>query len=164
MAEVEFNWAKISVGDSARKTWEAAFRVNKTNALAYATAADEAARLATVVGTLLNRAANLMRGSVRSKGVEFEVKTSPFAFPAVSAKVWGTNKFVISHLSGLDAYTQTLPTADLDAVTMESDGITVNTTSTGTDEVKDFITSFNAIVLSKNGTSTSVQKIKVNDE
>jgi len=161
MAETEVGRASVEVGDSAGHLASASFRVTPAKARLYFAAADAAARLATDVGKLLNRAllitqANATTGWKRRQ-VQIEWVSDAFVYADESAGIYNSNRWKVTGSTtnnGVPAIdTVYVPEYLISGVVMESDGISADLSDP---PVSDFVTEFVNTALSKYGTAFSV--------
>jgi len=161
--------AFTGVRDSAGKYAEFAVRVGAADAQAYVAAANDAARLATDVGILLNTVEVLFIGgdsAVEKRGVRTEAVNDGFTPVDPEAEIYNSNKLNVHYtafVGGLNrGFIITIPQRDPADYTVNTDGITV--TQGLSDAIDNFVTAFSNTGLSLYGTAISpVMTIDVND-
>lgn len=155
-------YLSLSVIDSARKVSNVRLQIDPTEGAAWLAAADAPARALTDVGVFMTRIAAMSRGNVWAQGVYMEDVDDARAIPSEDAHIFNFDKFTVGYKAGLDNYVMTVP-ARQNTFDMNSDGVNVNTGAGATPAVTDFITSFEALIVPKNGqTPADIQYIKVN--
>jgi hypothetical protein len=116
---------------------------------AYNAAADDAARDATLIGTLITKENALTKGVHYKVDVGFSYVDSAAIPPTVSDNAFAFDKFGISFSADGEYYVSSIPARLMTAVDMSSDGITVNTGTGATTETTGYIAAFNGVVLSE---------------
>lgn len=155
-------YLSLSVIDSQRKVSNVRLRVDPTEGANWLAAADATAREATAVGQLMTRILALSRGNVWSHGVIMEDVDDTRTPPNPGDDVYNFDKFTVGYKAGLDNYVMTIPARET-TPNMNSDGVNVLIDSGASASVTDFIASFEALVIPKNGeTPPDIQYIKVN--
>jgi hypothetical protein len=170
MADAIVPIAFTGVRDSANKYSEFAIRVGVADAQAYVAAANDAARLATDVGVLLNTVEILFLGgdtAVEKRGVRYEAVNDGFTPVDPEAEIYNSNKLNVHYtafVAGLNrGFIVTIPQRDPADYVVNTDGITV-TQGLG-DAIDNFVTAFSNTGLSLYGTAISpVMSIDVNDQ
>lgn len=168
MAEVPVYYAKVTVGDSAKKMSTVSLRVDETDAKAWFAAADTAARAATKVGLLQAAVFDLVMSSQQySFAVEGEMINDAFVYPSLESNAFNSNKLNVSYkttLGGLPRNLEfTIPQREPSSFQMESNGINIVLTDGG--DVQDLVAQVLDTMLSSYGTAvTAVNEITVNDQ
>lgn len=168
MAEVPVYTAYVTVGDSAKKMSSVEARVSAVDAKAWIAAADQTARDATAVGTLLSAFFTLMMSSqYYAKGVRSEMVNDAFVYPTPDAEAYNSNKLKISYKTSLNGLPRnlefTIPQREASSYTLESNGINVSLTAQT--DIPDLIVQILATMDSLYGTAiTAVNEITVNDQ
>jgi hypothetical protein len=133
-------------------------RIKEVSAQAYINAADSAARSASSVGTLIHQTNLLTLGTPMSWGISFDVEETTAVPPLVSDAAYPFDKFAVSLLAAGENSQVTIPARDMSVVTLETDGITVQTGAAIPD---DWITAYEAIALDEDLNSPTVERIFV---
>jgi hypothetical protein len=134
-------------------------RITAAAGKAFVAAADDAARLASSVGSLVTKTNALSLGVPIAWGVKYQVVDGSADAPAADAGVYPFDKFAAQLAAGLDNYQITIPARKDSAVVFESDGVSLDLTDGA--NVQDWIVAFEAIALGKNGTTPSVERMFV---
>jgi len=130
----------------------------------YLAAADDAARAATAAGVLVAAADALTLGIPLRVTVGSDFVDNAAVPPDADQFVFPFDKFGISFRADGENYVSSIPARDDSAVTMSSDGISVIITSPGfSAQIDDFITAFEAIVLSEEGAAATITQITITD-
>ena len=159
MALVDQYHAFVKFGDSRQKITEVRFRVPTTEAQTYINALTQILKDATEVGQMLLSFEDLSAGTMIGKGVELVTIDDAAAFPAPDDNVYNFDKLLVSYKASGVGYNITIPSRDDDAYTVATDGVTVILADGAA--VEDFVTRFNALVLSKYGVQGTVEEITV---
>jgi len=163
MAQVVKYRAGMSVGDSKNKLASIEWNINVTMFTAYSGAADQAARLATPVGTFMAGIEGLTACNVFERRVFKVIEEDAAVFPADSKMVFNFDKITVAIKAGVDNYTLTIPGRDNSVIsTGMVDGIINIETGTRTAEVDAFFTSLANGYIAKNGSQGIIQKMYVN--
>jgi len=159
MALVDKYYAFVTFGDSQKKEFTVQFRVPTTEGQAYITAVTQILKDGTEVGQMLLSIEDLAEGTFRGKGVKLVTEDNAIGFPAPDDNIYGFDKLLVSYTADGHSYTLSIPTRDDAVYEVASDGVTVILDSPT--ETADFVTRFNALVLSSYGVQGTVQKITV---
>lgn len=151
--------AEITVRDGVGRDSTVQFYVPEATAKLYFAAADKAARDATAIGTLFTDVMACMSGAEVQRKVWVEDLTSPVTNP--SDDVLRGNKIAVGYQAAGRNYTFTIPTRNPASYTQKTDSIEIDLAAAG--DFADFVTQFNAVCLSVNGTAATVTKAKLND-
>jgi hypothetical protein len=157
--QIEY-WAGIAFGDSLNKLIDVSWRVNATMFNAYNGAADDAARLATPLGTFMAGIEGLSECNVFERYSRKQYVQDTASFPSDAAAVYGFDKISVGYKSLGDNYTMTIPGRD-DAAYTAIDGKIIIAVGDRTTEVDDFITAMANGMIAKNGGQPVVQKMYV---
>lgn len=169
MAEVPTYIASVQFGDSAKRLGSASFIVSAADAQAYIAAANAAARLATDVGVLLDRAVKITRATGQNYWKKYSLQADfindAFLYPGAEDGIYITNRWKVTFSTtnaGIPAVDSLyVPEYLITGVVMESDGISANLDDA---PVSDFVSSLLATGLSKYRTAiTGVLSIQRND-
>lgn len=135
-------------------------RVTSAAVTAYNGAADDAARAATTIGVLITAYLNLTKGVLKSVSAGFEYDQN-LAPPANTVGAYEFDKFLVSarDTSTNVATKSSIPARDLTNVTLGDDAVTV-VLADGAD-VADFVSAYNAIVLSEDENAVAIQRMIV---
>lgn len=156
MAMQERYIGKLALIDSTGKSSTIEVRITSTAATEWLTAVG-AAKDATALGTFFTRAAAMSGATDYQQSVELVREDDAASLPGDG--VFNFDKFAVSYKAGLDNYTLTIPARLLSAVSLADDGVTVVTGGAGA--VDNFISSFEGVVLAKNGAVPDVTKVRV---
>lgn len=170
MADQMVYEAFTTVKDSTGRSSTVTVRVSSTNGKAYVAAADDAARLATSVGTLLAAFEVLFLGgdsAVFERGVRTRAVNDGFSPVDPDAEVYNSNKINIHYSSVVSGITRgfllTIPQRDPADYTVSTDGVTI--VQGLSDGIDDLVTALSAVGESIYGTSISaVMTLDVNDQ
>jgi hypothetical protein len=126
----------------------------------YNGAADDAARAATTIGTLIDTYTALTTGVLEHVDAGFTYEQASVA-PAPDQPAFASDKFLVQSRDNVNAEANksSIPARDMADVVMESDGDTV-TLADGAD-VAAFVTAYEAIVLSQDLNPLTVRMISV---
>lgn len=116
---------------------------------AYNAAADDAARLATSLGTFLAAEEALTNGVLKKVDVGFAYVQDAVVPPAVSEGVFAFDKIGIQFTADGEFYTSSIPGRNMDAITLSGDGITIDLGAGASTEVTDYVAAFNTLILSE---------------
>lgn len=147
--------------DSRSQSSAVRVRIPKAKADLWYNAADATARAATDVGLLFNALNGLSSAYMYKTYVVLEDEQDAPAVPAPDSNIYNFDKLGVSFRAGLDNYSMTIPARSDANYTVNTDGVSVILGATGTAQVQDFVTRFQANVLAKNGGTPVVTKITV---
>lgn len=128
--------------------------VTAASVTAYNGAADDSARAATAIGELVAALENETHGVLKSVDAGF-VYVSNLAPPALGTAYYAFDKFLQSSRDVVTgrAVTTTIPARDMSGVTLAPDNVSIIIT---TEPYSDFVTAYEAIVLSDDSNALSV--------
>jgi hypothetical protein len=127
----------------------------------YLAAADDAARAATAAGLLIAAADALSIGVGVKVTVGSAFVDNLAVPPEADDFVFPFDKFGISYRADGENYVSSIPARNDSNVTVGSDGISVILGAGGTDEVQDFVTQFESIVLSEENAAATITQITI---
>lgn len=158
MALVDQYHAFVKLGDSRQKITEVRFRVPTDVAQIYINALTQILKDATEVGQFLLSIQDLSAATMMAKGVTLETVDDAAVFPDPQSSIYNFDKLMVSYTAQGFNYNLTIPSRDDTNYDVATDGVTVDLTA-GT--VDDFVSRFNALVLSKYGVQGTVTEITV---
>lgn len=159
MALTDFHYAFIKFGDSRGKITEFRFRVTAADSLAYFEAVTQILKDGTDLGQFLLSVEDLSACSMMGKGTMLVTEDDAVTFPLPNEDVYIFDKLGVSYHAGFDNYQITIPGRDSTNYQVASDGVTV--LQDAPQQVVDFISRFNGMVLAKNGVQGTVDQILV---
>lgn len=151
--------ASITVKDNANRPSTASWFVPFATAQTYWAAADKAARDATAIGLLFQKALACMEGVEVSRQVTLIDETDPYALPA-SGVVRG-NKIEVAGTGGGKPYIMSLPTRKAASYTLKANSIDIDITAPG--DFATYLTALEATAVDSNGNSINITKAYLND-
>lgn len=128
---------------------------------AYNAAADDAARSATLIGALQDARNALSIGVPLGMNVGFAYVDNAAIPPAANEFVFPFDKFGVSFRADGENYVSSIPARDDANVVMSNDGVTVDLGAGATTETTDFVSAFNAVVLSEEGVAATIVQITI---
>lgn len=128
---------------------------------AYNAAADDAARSATLIGTLQDTRNDLSIGVPLGMDVGFAYVDNAAIPPTANEFVFPFDKFGISFRADGENYVSSIPARNDANVIMSNDGVTVDLGSGASTETTDFVAAFNAVVLSEEGVAATIVQITI---
>jgi len=159
MALVDLHYAFVTFGDSRSKESTITFRVTAAEALDYFQQLTQILKDGTPLGQLFLSFEDLSAGTFRGKGVKLVTIDDAIGFPAPDANLYNFDKLEVSYDAGGNAYNLSIPNRDDSVYLVGTDGVTVRLDSPAA--VTQFVTRFNAIVLSKYGDAAVLDEIIV---
>lgn len=159
MAVITRYQATLVLIDGVKRESVVQYYVSETDALAWLNAADPTARLATAVGTLLNRANIMSLMDLVSMSVSLADLQDTVTIPAVT--VLRGNKLQFSSRGSGRGFTHTLPGRDPATFTQGANSLNVSLTTPTA--MSNYVTSFNATALTIDGAAQEIETGKVVD-
>jgi len=149
----------VNAKSKTNKVASVSYYVTAASVTAYNAAADDAARAATTIGALLTTFQDLTLGVTKSVEVGFEYRSN-LAAPAADTFAFEFDKFLISSRDAVNnkAVKSSIPARKDSAIVIESDGTTVDITQP---DMSDYVTAYNAIVLSDSFNAVNVQRASI---
>lgn len=145
-----------------QKLSDISYRLPSVEITAYNAAADDAARAATIPGTLIAAVNALTRGVLKKVTAGF-VYVDPAAVPpAPDTFTFPFDKFGISFAADGENYVSSIPARDDAAVNIGPDGVSVLITDPAwSAATEDFVTIFNDNVLSEEGAAVTITQMTI---
>lgn len=162
MAWIEDATGVVTVRDAAQRISTVRFNVSTAEAKNYVAAADQTARDATAVGTLLAAVRDATGGEKLFEGVQFGAYDDTETTPAKDSQFLRGNKWTVKYQAGGEKYQFTIParSAVVPGTVFETDGISLDLTAGLGLQLK---TAADAVLLSKYGEAGTVYAIQAND-
>jgi len=160
---IERSWFMSNTNPKTRRQKLATvrWRVPEIVVTNYNAAADDAARAATAAGVLIAAADALSLGVPVKVTVGSAYVDNLAVPPEPDDFVFPFDKFGISYRADGENYVSSIPARNDSSVTVGSDGVSVILGSGGTTEVQDFVTAFEAIVLSEENAAATITQITI---
>ncbi len=157
---LSFWMSETNPKSKTNKVSSISLNVTAASVTAYNGAADDAARAATPIGTLIDTYTALTLGVLKDVTVGF-VYDQNAAAPAPDAFAFEFDKFLVQSRDNVntEANKSSIPARDDEDITIESDGVTVNLADGG--DVAAFVTAYEAIVLSQDGNPLTVRMMSI---
>lgn len=135
-------------------------RITGVSGKAYADAADDAARAATTVGALISAVDGLSIVVKDEYGVNFKLLVNPSPTPPDPGDfVFPFEKLVTHYKGGFDNYHVSIPARNEGALTMESDGISVELADGAA--VAAFVSAFETVALDEEANVPAIERITI---
>lgn len=133
--------------------------VTAASVTAYNAAADDAARSATAIGTLITALEDLTLGVVKSVEASF-VYEQNLAPPVADTFAFDFDKFLISARDNINSHAvkSSIPARDDADIVIQSDGVSVDITAP---DMSTFVAAYEAIVLSEDLNAVSVLRATI---
>jgi len=166
MATVQENFLTISLLMSntnpktrRQKISDIRWRVPEIVVTNYNSAADDAARAATAAGVLIAATLVLTKGVLKKVTVGSDYVDNAAVPPAPDTFTFPFDKFGVSFSADGENYVTSIPARDDTAVVVGGDGVSVDLTDGA--NVEDWVTAFEAIVLSEELAAVTVNQMVI---
>ncbi len=155
-----FWMSEVNPKSKTNKVSSITLNVTAASVTAYNGAADDAARDATAIGTLINTYTALTLGTLKDVTAAFVYDQNALP-PDVDAFAFEFDKFLIQSRDNVntEANKSSIPARDDEDISIESDGVTVQLADDG--DVAAFVTAYEAVVLSQDGNPLTIRMISI---